>query len=197
MINLIPIGRVISAIAVLYGAIACGFLWISYNNTTSFLKAVMISFGGSTALNIGLLFILYFGWKKIWAAFPFLNHLLFPNLNGKWDMVIYWQSGDKSGTSIGVAHIKQNFLKIGMEVGATDSDSETLMADPRKDPESGRAILYYVYRVVPKKNNGDNNHSYEGAAILKLDNENNTKLSGNYFTSRMTVGRFELQKKNS
>jgi hypothetical protein len=37
-----------------------------------------------------------------------------------------------------------------MEVRSVKSDSQTLMAQPKKDQESGRPILYYVYLVTPK-----------------------------------------------
>jgi SMODS-associating 2TM, beta-strand rich effector domain len=66
------------------------------------------------------------------------------------------------------------------------------MAHPKRDPESGRPMLYYVYRVVPKNIDPDAGQAYEGSAILKLSNTGINELSGNYFTSRQTKGYFEL-----
>ena len=107
-------------------------------------------------------------------------------------MRIHWQKADNNGVVRANALIKQDLLRISMEVSSEDSDSETLMAYPKKDPESGRPVLYYVYRVVPKNIKADAGASYEGAAILKLSNLGLNKLSGNYFTSRRSMGYFEL-----
>ncbi len=68
------------------------------------------------------------------------------------------------------------------------------MAKPKKDPESGRPLLYYVYRVVPKQLSNETGSSYEGAAILKFESTQTHSLRGNYFTSRKTVGHFVLQR---
>ena len=83
---------------------------------------------------------------------------------------------------------------MSMEVRSQDSDSETLIAKPKKDPESGRPLLYYVYRVVPKQTTIEPRQSYEGAAILKFDETEDEFLSGNYFTSKRTSGRFMLKR---
>lgn len=125
---------------------------------------------------------------------PMLNTLLFPDLNGCWRMQIHWVGPDKSGTVTAKATIRQDFLRISMEVASDGSDSETLVVKPKKDPESGRPILYYVYRVVPKKLSNETGSSYEGAAILKFEAAQTHRLSGNYFTSRKTVGHFILQR---
>lgn len=195
MINLLPIGKFISFIAVSYSVISCLILWVVYDETTSFLMAVSIGTSGSAILNILLFVIFYFGWEKIWKTFPLLNKVLFPNLNGTWDMVIHWEWDGKCGTSNAKAVIKQNFLKIGMDVEAEDSDSQTLMAKPKKDVETGRAELYYVFLTTPKhKKSNSSQEPYRGAAILKLSLDDNQLLQGNYFTSRKTVGHYELRR---
>lgn len=110
-------------------------------------------------------------------------------------MVIHWEWDGKKGTSCAKAVIKQNFLKLGMDVEAEDSDSQTLLAKPKKDNETGRAELYYVFLTTPKHKTGSSSQSpYTGAAILKLSLEGNKKLKGNYFTSRKTVGHYELSR---
>ena len=172
MISLLPIGRVISFIAIAYAVISCLILWAVYDDTTSLLTV---------------------GWEKLWDKYPALNELLFPNLNGTWKMVIHWEWEDKKGISHAKAVIKQSFLKLGMDVEAEDSDSQTLLAKPKKDSETGRAELYYVFLTTPKHKVGsDLQEPYKGAAILKLSLEGNGLLQGNYFTSRKTVGHYEL-----
>lgn len=193
MINLIPIGKVISFIAVAYAVICCLILLAMYDENMDFSSAVSIATGGSLLLNALLLSLFYFGWRWLWKALPVLNDLLFPDLNGTWDMVVHWEWGDKKGTSRAYATIKQTFLKIGMDVEAEGSDSQTLVAKPKKDEETGRAVLYYVFLTTPKhKANFDEEAPYRGTAILKLSLKGKRILNGNYFTSRKTVGHYEM-----
>lgn len=198
MISLLPIGRVISLVAVAYASVSCLILWAVYDDTTSFVNAISIGTGGSAILHIVLLGLFYFGWERIWQRFPVLNELLFPNLNGVWDMNIHWEWEGKKGISHARAVIKQNFLKLGMDVEAEDSDSQTLLAKPKKDVETGRAELYYVFLTTPKhKSSTGHQEPYKGAAILKLSLEGNGLLQGNYFTSRKTIGHYELKRVNT
>lgn len=195
MISLLPIGRVISFISIAYAIVTCLILWAVYDQKTSFLTAISIAMSGSAILHALLLGMFYFGWEKIWNRFPILNKILFPNLNGNWEMIIHWEWEGRSGTSNAKAVIKQNFLKLGMDVEAEDSDSQTLLAKPKKDIETGRAELYYVFLTTPKhKSNAGHREPYKGAAILKLSLEGNGVLQGNYFTSRKTVGYYELKR---
>ena len=195
MISLLPIGRVISLFAVAYAVVCCLILWVVYDETTSALSAISIATSGSAILNALLRGTFYFGWEKVWDRYPVLNKMLFPNLNGTWEMIIHWEWEGKKGTSHAKAVITQNFLKLGMDVEAGDSDSQTLLARPRKDAETGRAELYYVFLTTPKhKSNTDPQEPYKGAAILKLSLEGDELLQGNYFTSRKTVGYYELKR---
>jgi len=80
-----------------------------------------------------------------------------------------------------------------MDVEAEGSDSQTLVAKPKRDEETGRAVLYYVFLTTPKhKANFDVEAPYRGTAILKLSLKGKRILNGNYFTSRKTVGHYEL-----
>ena len=197
MITLIPLGRIITMIAVIYAVMSCVLLWVLYDPTTSLWKAIGIATGGSALLNIAIFMVFQHYWQCLWRKYPALNTLLFPNLNGTWDMIIHWESGDKNGTSSARAKISQTFLSIAMDVEARDSDSYTLMAKPKKDPESGRPLLYYIYQTTPKHISENNNYdTYRGAAILQLGLENTNRLSGNYFTSRQTNGHLELNRVN-
>jgi hypothetical protein len=192
MIGLIPLSRIISAIAVLYAALTIVIALLLWGPSTTLLSSVKIAFAGATALNILLWVMLYFGWRWLWAKLPFLNMALFPDLNGHWRMKIHWTGTGSNGVVDASATIKQNMLRISMEVASPNSDSETLSAKPSKDSESGRPILYYIYRVVPKQIDVEAGHSYEGAAILKFSDSGIDSLKGNYFTSRQTKGYFEL-----
>ncbi|AQQ67571.1 hypothetical protein Mag101_07880 [Microbulbifer agarilyticus] len=193
MINLLPVGRVISFVAVAYAAVSCLILWVIYDEATSFFNAITIATSGSIFLNLLLFIIFYMAWEKLWNKYPILNHLLFPNLNGKWEMLIHWEWEGKRGVSHARAVIKQSFLTLGMDVEAEDSDSQTLLAKPKRDSETGRAELYYVFLTTPKnKGSAGAQEPYKGTAILKLSLQDDGQLQGNYFTSRKTVGHYEL-----
>jgi hypothetical protein len=194
VIGILPITRLVGAIAVLYAgcvAVIVALIW-KFGNEPTLWSSVGIAFSRATALNLALLLMVYVGWKWLWSSFPILNTLIFPNISGSWKMLIHWQKADGNGITRASAVIKQDLLRISMEVSSKDSDSETLMAHPKRDPESGRPMLYYVYRVVPKNIDPDAGQAYEGSAILKLSNTGINELSGNYFTSRQTKGYFEL-----
>lgn len=198
MIGLLPLSKVITTIAVVYASITGIFLWIAHDKTTGFSDAISIALGGSTILNIFLLGAFYVGWQRLWTRFPRLNTLLFPNLNGVWEMEIHWELEGKKGVSRAKAQIKQDFLKVGMDVEAEDSDSQTLLAVPKKDPETGRAFLYYVFLTTPKHKVGTNNtEPYKGAAILKVGVDSKDHLQGNYFTSRKSAGHYSLRRIDS
>ncbi len=197
MINLLPIWKIISRISVIYATV-CGLILLGiYDENTTFMTVLSVASGGLFILNTIVISIFFFGWRKLWQWFLKLNNLLFPDLNGTWDMVIHWEWEDKKGTSHAQATIKQDFLKIGMDVEADDSDSQTLVAKPKKDTETGRPELYYVFLTTPKHKAGFGPQDpYMGTAILKLNLNDKDVLNGNYFTSRKTVGHYELTRIN-
>lgn len=196
MLNLVPINRVITYVAVTYAAIvvliSLGYLSMAEAPTIE--GALRIALGGSLILNFVLLLTIYIWWKYLWKKFPFLGEALFPNLNGKWHMEIHWSGKEDSGVIEAVAVINQSLLKISMEVMSERSDSETMVALPKKDPESGRPLLFYVYRVVPKAIGQHSGPAYEGSAVLKFDGGKKGSLRGNYFTSSFTRGHFILRR---
>lgn len=195
MISIFPITKIITAVAVFYGILVAVVLFFTPDPSGSLFGNISVALKGAFAINLFLAFIVFYGWRKLWAMFPTLNTLIFPDLNGRWIMTINWHWADKSGVVEANAFIKQSFTKISMEVESPGSDSETLLAIPKKDPESGRPILYYIYRTAPKKINGNRSTPYEGAAILKLDHVNSDCLKGNYFTNNSSHGHYELNKK--
>lgn len=198
MFNLIPLLRVISAIAISYAVLVTLALLVYWSifDSPSLWASLKIALGGALVLDVALLAAVHIWWKWLWAKFPALNNLLFPNLNGQWRMKIFWVGDNVNGVANASATIKQDFLQISMEVKSDRSDSETMMARPKKDPESGRPLLYYVYRVIPKQIDVSAGASYEGSAILKFDGVGTGTdcLRGNYFTSRRTKGHFVLER---
>lgn len=209
MLNLLPVSRVLAGVAVAYGIIVALILWVTVDTSTTLWDSVGIALAWSTGINLVFITVFFVAWKWVWKLFPILNRILFPNLEGDWNIEIHWRGGGESGIVKGTAHIVQNFLKISMEVNADRSESETLCAVPSKDPASGRPILYYVYRVIPKQiestkeveeveeaeeKKAKNYNPYDGTAILKVDHGSHDVLNGNYFTSVDRKGFYILSK---
>lgn len=198
MLSLLPIHRVIALVSVCYASIIAIILALIWGSGAqlSARESVSIAVSGATVLQLSLSFAFALGWKTLWAHIPALNALLFPNLDGEWKMEIHWRgTSGGHGTVFADAVIKQDFVRISMEVAAPDSDSETLIAQPKRDPESGRPIVYYHYRVVRKNKGPHVGGEYLGAAILKFSERGGGELSGNYFTSAHTTGHFVLNRK--
>jgi hypothetical protein len=149
---------------------------------------------GGFLLNLLLLGFAYWWWRKLWAFFPALNTWLFPDLNGVWNIKIHYRNNGGNGVVCAEAVIKQTWLSMSMEVLSKDSDSQTLAIVPKKDPESGRAQLFYFYRVIPKKVDAEAREPYEGSANLRVSTAGATHLAGNYYTSVATDGHFELER---
>ena len=200
MIYLLPLNKLLVFIAVFYAIMTLLIMSVfsyGYPVTLSITTIFKWSMSWAAVLNILILVIVHWHWEHIWKEYPKLNKWLFPNLNGKWDMQITWIAPlqNKKGVVSAHAIIKQNLLTTSMEVISDNSESETLILQPKKDPESGRPIIYYVYRVVPKLIELDSGPSYLGSATLKFTDSNSGTLSGNYFTSKQTSGHFTLTRK--
>lgn len=187
MINLYPITKIIAMFSVLYAVLiitVLPFLNISIN-VTNILKY-------ATTFEIIIISILVFSWRFIWKKIPKLNDWLFPDINGTWNVEIHWNwkqnNGKiKSGLKKGEVIIKQNFLTLSMELSTDESESETLVIQPKKNPTSGNISFYYIYRNTPKGNKLKLK-PHIGTAILKVNAKNNAILEGNYFTDRDTKG---------
>jgi hypothetical protein len=197
MIGLLPIGRIIGLVAVVYAvliALAVAISWHFADYPPTFWSGIGFAVSGATALQAVLVGWFYFGWRYFWRLIPALNNLLFPDIGGEWKIQIHWHGKGQDGVVDAKATVRQDFLRISMEVRSPKSDSQTLIAQPRKDPESGRPLLYYLYLVTPKSVSADAGDPYYGAAILKFSKADGGQLSGNYWTNQQTAGHFELSR---
>jgi len=195
MIGLLPIGRVIALVSVVYAvlvALAVALSWRFGDRSETVLGSVGFAFSGATALQLGLIGWFYFGWRRLWRWFPIMNRILFPDIGGEWKIEIHWHRYGQEGVVDAEATVRQDFLKVSMEVRSSKSDSQTLIAQPKKDSESGRPVLYYVYLVNPKAVGANPERPYYGAAILKFSETDGGQLSGNYWTTQQSNGHFHL-----
>lgn len=192
MFNLLPMTKVVSLIAGLYALLA--FLVALGMESLDIQLSPFRVFSGAAAVDLGLLFFVYVGWRWIWVKVPNLNRWLYPDLNGMWDASIDWVKDDQTGRASGRVFIKQNFFTISIEMDADRSESRTIALSVKRDPESERPLLHYIYEVREKYTSPGQNKVYQGAASLIVDVVSNDRLGGNYFTSRGSGGRFEFQR---
>ena len=193
MISLIPIQKIFTAIAILYAVAITAIVAIF--ELTGF-SSVSVAFRGAFVLELLILLFVVFGWRKLWSKYPALNEWIYPDLNGRWDVSIHWNWGEKNGTKTAVAHIKQDFFRLSMELVSDESESETLMEKPKKDSESSRPLIYYIYRNESAQGAANVRPPHKGAAILKIDHNDRNLLKGNYFTDQATNGHFEMRREN-
>ena len=195
MIGLFSITRLVSIVAVAYAVLVGIIICIAVQfGDASWSISTMVSFAlsGAGLLETILIVCLNFGWRRLWQQFPMLNRLLYPDIGGEWRIKINWHSTEEEGVVDAMAIIRQDFVRISMEVRSDSSDSQTLVAQPKKDPESGTPLLYYVFAVTPKSIGKGSTNPYFGAAILKFWEPEGGVLRGNYCTSSSTHGHFQL-----
>lgn len=193
MLGLLPIGAVSRWLVLAYVACAFGIAFVMRRDLAEWDLLYLLKTASSvlSAFTLVVLLIGYVGWRWLWRLIPVLRNI-YPDLNGAWDLTISWNRQKRNGEIAARAVIKQNLFRISMEVEAPDSESRTLSAVPKKDAESGRAALHYIYLVTPHAKQGKSSTSYHGAAILTVSGEAPQKLSGNYWTSHQSDGRLSL-----
>lgn len=197
MIGLLSIARIIRYVAVAYAVLTalCVAIFLQFGDVSwSAWTSISFACSGAAVLQLALMGWLYFGWRRLWRRFPALSHWLYPDIGGEWNIRIYWQSPQDYDVVDARATIRQDFVRVSMEVRSSSSDSKTLIAQPKKDPESGAPLLYYVYAVTPKLIGSNPGSPYFGAAILKFSETEGGELRGNYWTSRQTSGHFQLSR---
>lgn len=116
-----------------------------------------------------------------------------PDLSGEWAMKIHWQRGETSGTVEASANIRYSPAGMVMVVRSEGSSSHTILSQVEHDA-AGFLILHYMYEVEPKAIGANASDSYKGAAILRFYDDRQ-ELSGNYWTSQLTKGHFQLYRK--
>lgn len=194
MINLFSITKIITTFSALYAVLL--FTLLPFFN----IKVNTSSIFKYTALfEIIIILILIVGWQYIWNKIPKLNDWLFPNINGTWNVEIHWNWKQADGTikrgiKKGEVVIKQNFLTLSMELFTDESESETLVIQPKKNSDSGRLQFYYIYKNTPIDKGNNKLLTHIGTAILKMAPHTNDIMQGNYFTDRNTQGLLKFVK---
>jgi len=198
IINVIPLSKLIVALAVVYSIIVMVITAIVSFFDVSGISNFRIIFSISALFEVSLIFILSKGWRKIWIKIPSLNKWVSPDLNGNWEVEIMstWKGAGSEGIIKGKATIQQTILKLTVNVKTDNSRSFTLVASPFKMMD-GIPGLHYMYESETILSNDVENEGHKGAATLYSDDciqGDFSCLSGNYFTNRNTSGSFIFNK---
>ena len=139
-------------------------------------------------------------WRWLWARIPRLSTWVFPDLNGRWETEIRSNIGamaehhpdfknvdpDTIKTLVpGEFEIVQNWFRLFIRFDADDrySTSNTLVVEPRKDRETGRCTLTYVYRNETADPRPSDEQFHFGAAHVEID-PGFQSMRGCYWTNR-------------
>lgn len=157
----------------------------------------------------GLLLLLLWNpiWRRLWQQFPLLGKLIFPDLNGEWDVRFQtnWpvieklmQSARREIPKFDVledpkpdleqiklrAKIYQSWSTMRVELYGTEGSSEELIVVPRRALEGARHCLFCVFRQTNRVHSATDTASFLGACTLEID-EIGREMEGNYWTNRM------------
>lgn len=171
------------AISVGVYALVNGF----WNNALSVFEIVTIA---STVSAVLVFLMLSSGVSRfVWWVVALFNKELYPDLNGGWEGVVEMEGGKEFKVR---AVIRQTLIFTQIDMHGENVKSVTLETTPTV--EQGQKKLYYVYRSTPKDPRWG---PYTGATIFdvrRIEEEGGVlELSGNYYTSRKTVGRVRLK----
>lgn len=142
---------------------------------------------------IGIIFT-----KWLWRWQPFQGWLIkIPDLQGTWrgELRSDWINPEtgKGIDSIPLALvIKQTFSSIKCTLMTKESSSYSTTADINTAQNGDDLYLIYNYTNRPKATIRDRSVIHDGAAILKIINNPNKCLEGEYWTSRKTRGEMTL-----
>lgn len=190
MVGLIPWPKVAAIVAVLFGVLVA-LVAPKVGLDSPF---TIIRWAAGIELVLGV--IAGFAWRFLWRWIPMLRKF-YPDLNGTWDVELHYQWKEKRGTVEATAHIEQSLTALSINMVSSLSDSNTLAVVAKKEPESGRPMLYYTYHNEPQQGTGGTQAPHKGTAILKLSLEDDSELKGNYFTDRETKGHFIFRRNDS
>lgn len=167
-----------------------------------------------TTLLTTSLFMIIFGlsgpyapWRIVWRCFPFLNSVLFPDLNGKWEGTISsnWSvitlvkeaAEGKGGLDPGsvditplqadpiTIQIKASLFtfRVSAKLTRTGGTSHSITTRLIKDAVRDAFQLHYVYYQDTPQAGSSDEASHLGAAALDIDHDK-WELQGYYWTRR-------------
>ena len=166
----------------------------------------------------------YAPWRFFWRLIPALNKIVFPDLNGvwigstnsNWPTIQKMLEAAQAYRPINLAELEAIkpredaiaveiraslfSLKIFVAASATYGQSHSLIAHPRRDPDSEKLFVTNVYRQSVPNHQPTDEASHLGAADLQISSDDHTSIEGEYWTRRKwqlglnTAGRIKLKR---
>lgn len=149
-------------------------------------------------VSIDLLVVAWFvkwGWKlKIFRGWL----VPFPNLNGSWVGSIYsdWknpETGEKPAPIPVMLTVNQSFFHISCMMRTSEMESSSYAEGFLIDPDRQIKNLAYSYTSKPRLSLSERSMPHDGTAAFKIIENPNRKLTGRYWTERLTKGEISLQ----
>lgn len=120
-----------------------------------------------------------------------------PNLHGTWKghLRSSWEDPNtqtKIDTIPVTVHIRQSFTTVSVEIHTAKMVSTSYIAGFRTDTDTGIQELCYTYSSKSHITSRETNPWHDGTAKLTIYEGSDISLSGEYWTSRKTVGTLSL-----
>ncbi len=133
--------------------------------------------------------------KWLWKYKLFYPWLVpFPNLEGVWSGLIKTTYQDQPQIIPLKVTITQSFFQTTVRLKTAESQSISNVAYFPTDEDGKITHLYYSYLNNPNSGVRDRSVIHFGTARLDFDHYPVTKLTGEYWTTRKSVGTIELSK---
>lgn len=144
--------------------------------------------------------ILWFAFSKwVWRWRVFHDWLVpFPDLSGTWQGHIQtkWENpetGEVPGPIPVILSVRQSFGRISCVMRTMEMASHSFSEDFRIEKDNQIKQLAYIYTSKPKHALNDRSIPHEGTIVFDIIGDPVTKLSGQYWTSRKSIGEITLK----
>jgi hypothetical protein len=164
-----------------------------------FLSGLHLSSTWSKALNVLplVLVVAFAAWDKwLWRLWPFILIAGRPDLNGTWlgRFDAQWldanQQLNESNEAVALA-IRQSFTTLSITLVAEKSTSYSILANVHH-LDSGGYRINYQYANTPGVKFRRQLSAHDGSTELKIAGVRSSKLTGEYWTNRLSRGALDL-----
>lgn len=180
-------------VTIILFVLRCGIDWENLSATVSGHKLTECGYSvygyAGEAIGAATIFMMLFN-KWLWK-FKIFNWIRggMPILSKKYTGIITFDWNEKKQTRISKIEIEQTFLKVIVKLGTDESSSNSLTATI--ETINNEKQLVYTYLNTPKAELQSRSEIHYGTAMLKVDNPE--RLTGNYYTSRLTRGSMDFK----
>lgn len=178
------------------GIVLTFFLIHLIEGNKSYDLVVFLECAETTVTITSLLIACFIGFAWRWRIFAGWLVIL-PDLGGSWLGVITPLGGDGTlGPPLAaVLVVRQRLLSVSATLWTRKATSSSYAAEVFCDEQSGERRITYSYTSEPQLRYRDENPRHDGTAVLSCANLD--RLSGRYWTDRLTRGEIALKKFSS